>query len=121
VQAFAHNRQFKDSLLAAGANGGSEAASILSQAIRGHLASIYGSASWPIMVHIYLSFDKLAATLARAGVLKHHQDLRPFAQSFSVNQPMFSIIDVGYGKERADYCIKGKSVLEAILNFPNVV
>ncbi|KAF2734178.1 hypothetical protein EJ04DRAFT_249625 [Polyplosphaeria fusca] len=97
---------FKDALLANGANGGSEAASILSQAIRNHLAQIYVNASWPIMAHIYLSLDKLAMILTRAGVLKHPQELRQFAQSFSVNQPLFSIIDVGQGKERADYRIK---------------
>jgi hypothetical protein len=106
-------------LLSAGANGGSEAASILSQAIRNHLAKIYGNASWPIMVHIYLSLDKLAITLARAGVLKHPQELRQFAQSFSVNQPLFSIIDVGQGKERADYRIKGGKATLWFAHFAN--
>jgi hypothetical protein len=59
------------------------------------------------MVHIYLSLDKLAMKLASVGLLRSPSDFRAFAQRFSVNQPLFSIIDVGQGKERADYKIKG--------------
>ena len=59
------------------------------------------------MVHIYVSLDKLGQKLASVGLSKSAADLRGFAQSFSVNQPMFSIIDVGHGKERADHRIKG--------------
>jgi hypothetical protein len=59
------------------------------------------------MVHIYVSLDKLAQKLASVGMLSHPQQLRTFAQGFSVNQPLFSIIDVGHGKERADHKIKG--------------
>ena len=59
------------------------------------------------MVQIYLSLDKLALKLQQVGLLRHPQDLRAFAQCFSVNQSLFSIIDVGHGKERADHKIKG--------------
>ncbi|KAF2002989.1 hypothetical protein P154DRAFT_520350 [Amniculicola lignicola CBS 123094] len=98
---------FQDMLLAAGANGGSEAASKLQQAIKEHIATLYSnSGSWPIMVNIFVSLDKLAAKLAQVGLLKHPTEMRGFAQSFSVNQPLFSIIDVGHGKERADFRIK---------------
>ncbi|KAF2118679.1 hypothetical protein BDV96DRAFT_487270 [Lophiotrema nucula] len=58
------------------------------------------------MVHIYVSLDKLAQKLTQVGLLKGGYEFRAFAQSFSVNQPLFSIIDVGQGKERADYRIK---------------
>lgn len=61
------------------------------------------------MVQIYLSLDKLAFKLQQVGLLRAPQDLRAFAQRFSVNQSLFSIIDVGQGKERADHKIKGKS------------
>ncbi|KAF2464656.1 uncharacterized protein BDR25DRAFT_271700 [Lindgomyces ingoldianus] len=98
---------FQDMLLLAGANGGSEAASKLQNAIREHIVQIYpNSGTWPIMVHVYLSLDKLSQTLARVGLLKYPQEMRAFAQNFSVNQPLFSIIDVGQGKERADFMIK---------------
>lgn len=95
-------------LKAADGDGGSEAASCLYQAIREHIASLYSnSGNWPIMVQVYLSLDKLALKLASVGLLHSPSDLRVFAQRFSVNQPLFSIIDVGQGKERADHKIKG--------------
>jgi hypothetical protein len=104
--------QFQDALLqAAGGDGGSEAASRLYHAIRDHVASLYNSSgNWPIMVQVYLSLDKLAQKLASVGLLRSPQDLRAFAQRFSVNQPLFSIIDVGHGKERADHKIKGTAL-----------
>lgn len=109
--------QFQDTLLhSASGNGGSEAASHLHHAIRDHIASIYPNSTsdqWPIMVHIYLSLDKLAQKLSQVGLLRNPQDMRIFAQRFSVNQPLFSIIDVGHGKERADHKIKGRRYLTA--------
>lgn len=100
---------FQDALLqTAAGDGGSEAASRLYHAIRDHVASLHGnSGNWPIMVQIYLSLDKLAMKLSQVGLLRAPSDLRAFAQRFSVNQPLFSIIDVGQGKERADHKIKG--------------
>ncbi|CAN9132075.1 unnamed protein product [Alternaria alternata] len=58
------------------------------------------------MVQVYLSLDKLSQKLASVGLLRSPQELRAFAQRFSVNQPLFSVIDVGHGKERADHKIK---------------
>ncbi|KAF2865562.1 hypothetical protein BDV95DRAFT_586041 [Massariosphaeria phaeospora] len=98
---------FQDWLLKAAGNGGSEAASQLQHAIRDHITSIYdNSSNWPVMVQIYVSLDKLATKLTQVGLLRHPQDYRAFAQSFSINQSLFSIIDVGQGKERADHKIK---------------
>lgn len=107
---------FQDALLqAAGGDGGSEAASRLYHAIRDHVVSLHSeSANWPIMVQIYLSLDKLAMKLAQVGLLRTPSELRTFAQRFGVNQPLFSIIDVGHGKERADHKIKGGS-LQAVI------
>lgn len=59
------------------------------------------------MVHVYLSLDKLAFKLQQVGLLRHSGEMRTFAQRFSTNQSLFSIIDVGQGKERADHKIKG--------------
>ncbi|KAF1844552.1 uncharacterized protein K460DRAFT_404844 [Cucurbitaria berberidis CBS 394.84] len=99
---------FQDALLqAAVGDGGSEAASRLQYMIRNHVATLYSkSDNWPIMVQIYLSLDKLASKLAQVGLLRSPPELRAFVQRFNVNQPLFSIIDVGQGKERADYKIK---------------
>lgn len=62
------------------------------------------------MVQIYLSLEKLAIKLAQVGLLRTQQDMRIFAQRFSVNQPLFNIVDVGHGKERADHKIKGNAL-----------
>ncbi|KAF1917944.1 hypothetical protein BDU57DRAFT_514446 [Ampelomyces quisqualis] len=99
---------FQNSLLqAASGDGGSEAASRLNHAIRNHVAPFHSnSGNWPIMVHVYLSLEKLASKLASVGLLRSPSELRVFAQRFSVNQPLFSIIDVGQGKERADHKIR---------------
>jgi hypothetical protein len=103
--------QFQDSFLQLAANGGSEAASKLQYAIHDHIASLYpNSGNWSIMVQIYVSLDKLAAKLFQVGLLRTPHELRTFAQNFGVNQPLFSIIDVGQGKERADYKIKGTAL-----------
>lgn len=99
---------FQDALLqAANGDGGSEAASRLYNAIRDHVASLYNnSGHWPIMVQVYLSLEKLAIKLAQVGLIQSPLEFRTFAQRFSINQPLFSIIDVGQGKERADHKIK---------------
>lgn len=104
-----NRNQFQDALLReAAADGGSTAASKLHQAIHNHIASLYSSSgNWPVMVQIYLSLDKLAFKLQQVGLLRHPGEMRTFAQRFNNNQSLFSIIDVGQGKERADHKIKG--------------
>ncbi|KAF2280398.1 uncharacterized protein EI97DRAFT_464363 [Westerdykella ornata] len=95
---------FQDTFLKA--QSGSEAASKLQAAIRDHVSSLYPKSShWRIMVNIYVSLDKMGQKLAQVGLLNNQQEFRLFAQDFNVNQPLFSIIDVGYGKERADFKI----------------
>lgn len=59
------------------------------------------------MVQFYVSLDKLGFKLQQVGLLRYAQELRTFAQRFSINQSLFNIIDVGQGKERADHKIKG--------------
>ena len=68
------------------------------------------------MVHVYLSLDKVAMKLAHVGLLGHWREMRVFAQHFNINQPLFSVIDVGQGKERADHKIKGTRLWLVQLN-----
>jgi hypothetical protein len=78
---------FQDVLLQqAAGDGGSAAASRLHDAIRSHVAGLYNnSGSWPVMVQIYLSLDKLAIKLAQVGLLrKNPAELRAFVQTFNV-------------------------------------
>lgn len=59
------------------------------------------------MVQIYCNFEDLSRKLASVGILNNSGELHEFARAFSLNQPLFSFIDVGRGKERADHKIKG--------------
>lgn len=98
---------FQQALLSNGADGGSEAAHLLLQAIRDHLHTRYDNgASYSIMVHIVANFEGLSRKLASVGILRSPAELNHFARAFSINQPLFSFVDVGPGKERADHKIR---------------
>ncbi|KAF2817008.1 uncharacterized protein BDZ99DRAFT_470076 [Mytilinidion resinicola] len=98
---------FQDMLLSAAREGGSDAAHRLNTAIRSHILSMYENAGqWAIMVQIFANFDGLSHKLASLNIIKHPSELNAFAQSFNLNQPLFSFLDVGRGKERADHKIK---------------
>ncbi|KAF2502887.1 hypothetical protein BU16DRAFT_22082 [Lophium mytilinum] len=98
---------FQDMLLSAGREGGSDAAHRLNAAIRTHILSLYENAGqWAIMVQIFANFEGLSHKLASLNIIKYPTELNAFAQSFSLNQPLFSFVDVGRGKERADHKIK---------------
>lgn len=60
------------------------------------------------MVHVFANFDGLAKKLTQIGFLKAPNQFSAFATAFSLHQPLFNIVDVGSGKERADHKIKGK-------------
>ncbi|KAI9672675.1 MAG: hypothetical protein M1831_000110 [Alyxoria varia] len=98
---------FNDSLLARGSEGGSEAAYMLFDEIRktlqGRVANV---GQCTIMVHIFANFEDLSRKLYHVGLLKSPGELHDFARAFSLNQPLFSFVDVGRGKERADYKLK---------------
>lgn len=96
-------------LLSASRDGGSDAAHRLHQEIRAHILRQYETAGqWSIMVQIYANLEGLGRKLSSVGIIKTPQDLHAFARSFSLNQPLFSFVDVGSGKERADHKIKGE-------------
>ena len=59
------------------------------------------------MVCIYVNLEPLSRKLASLGIIESPANFRAFAQAFTANQPYFSIIDVGRGKERADSKIRG--------------
>lgn len=101
--------QFHDALLKAGREGGSDAAHKLITEIRNHLQERHeGAGHWSVMVQVYSNLDGLARKLYSVGIIKSAMDLHEFSRSFSLNQPLFSFIDVGSGKERADHKIRGK-------------
>lgn len=89
----------------AGAEGGAEAAFQLHDAVKKHLADLYpddNTARWNVLCNIYYNMEGLASKLRAVGVLRHPTELANFARAFGLNQPLFTLIDVGVGKERAD-------------------
>jgi hypothetical protein len=59
------------------------------------------------MVQIYINQDGLAKKLYACGLIKSGLEFGDFVRSFTINQPLFCIADVGAGKERADYKLRG--------------
>jgi hypothetical protein len=46
------------------------------------------------------------------GIFKNPNEMAPFARAFSLNKSLFSMIDVGSGRERADHKVRGKSAFD---------
>lgn len=101
---------FRDDLLSRGAEGGTDAAFELLTQIRKHIKTIYPEAKvedWTIMVQIVISLEGQARTLHAAGIVQDgYRDLTAFAHAFGQAQSLFSFVDVGIGKERADHKIR---------------
>ncbi|KAL8306060.1 hypothetical protein RB601_009118 [Gaeumannomyces tritici] len=101
---------FRDDLLSRGTDGGTDAAFELLTQIREHVKSIYPGVKvedWNIMVQIVISLEGQARTLHAAGIVQDgYRDLNAFAHAFGQAQSLFSFVDVGLGKERADHKIR---------------
>lgn len=101
--------QFQDYLWAQGKDGGADAAHLLNTEIKNHLKATYPDAlvdDWTILVHVILNLQGLATKLHRSGVVTNPNEVLAFGRSFGLAQPMFSFIDAGAGKERADHKIR---------------
>ena len=61
-----------------------------------------------ILVRAFANVSGLGRALVREGRLQDINQLRAFATGFSNRQVFFDFVDVGPGKERADYKIQGK-------------
>ena len=60
------------------------------------------------MVQIFYNMEGLSHKLKSVGIFKNPNEMAPFARAFSLNKSLFSFIDVGSGKERADHKVRGK-------------
>lgn len=98
---------FHDRLLKMAADGGAEAAHQLLQDIKNVLQDKDVNPSCTVKVEIYVSLEDLSRKLALVGILNTAGDMNIFVHAFNLAQPLFSIVDVGRGKERADHKIKG--------------
>lgn len=101
--------QFQDYLYAMGKDGGADAAHLLHTEIRNHLKAIYPESNvsdWSIVVHIVLNLQGLGTKLQACGVIANPNELVSFGRAFGLAQSLFSFIDVGGGKERADHKVR---------------
>lgn len=101
--------QFQDYLWAQGKDGGADAAHLLNAEITKHLKAMYPDApvdDWTIVVHVILNLQGLAAKLQRCGIVTNPNEVLAFGRAFGLAQPLFSFIDAGAGKERADHKIR---------------
>lgn len=100
---------FQDRFLKAGADGGAQAAQELHAKVRQHIAGLYPDSNtqdWSIVVHVILNVDGLSKVLQSCGIIRSVAELHAFGRSFARTQPLFSFIDVGFGKEQADHKVR---------------
>lgn len=82
---------------------------MLNSEIKEHLKACYPDAmvdDWTIMCQVILNFQGLATKLHRCNLISNPNEALAFGRSFGLAQPLFSFIDVGAGKERADHKIR---------------
>lgn len=92
-----------------GRDGGSDAAYQLHADIKQNLKSTYPDAAvddWNIVVQVVLNLQGLATKLQSCGLVMNANEVFAFGRAFGSAQPLFSFIDVGQGKERADHKIR---------------
>lgn len=109
--------KFRDEFFRDGDNGGGFAAQELKKQIKLHLQAKYPDTSidnWNIIVHFYANMDGLAKVLASKRILPSWTDLQKFASGFGRANSLFSFVDVGYGKDKADH--KCREMLKVMLH-----
>ncbi|KZV71325.1 hypothetical protein PENSPDRAFT_650785 [Peniophora sp. CONT] len=108
---------FAPDLLAAGRTGGRQAASLLNKGLVDYIADLDDTLPprCQVWLSIYCNKKGLVDTLVNNNVCSYEQ-FEEFYHGFNQASPMFSIIDVGYGKEAADAKIKEN--LRVFTKFP---
>ncbi|KAI0361652.1 hypothetical protein OH77DRAFT_1508535 [Trametes cingulata] len=111
---------FSADLIKQGQAGGRQAAMLLTKGLTDHLASIDPSeASRPgrgqVWLTIYCNKSGLVETLT-ANAVCTAEEFEAFVLGFNQSSPLFSIVDVGNGKEAADSKIK--ECLRVFTRFP---
>ena len=109
---------FSADLIKQGQFGGRQAAMLLTKGLTDYLASVDPTdASAPsrgqLWLTIYCNKNGLVETLTNNHVCTP-EEFEAFVLGFNQASPLFSIVDVGNGKEAADSKIKG---IRAVLNF----
>lgn len=96
-------------LLHEGTRGGRQIADELVAQVRDHISALVDNVDQcNIIVEAYANTSGLVQGLAARGRVQSLEELRLFWTGFVCHQPMFTYVDVGWGKENADQKIKGK-------------
>ena len=98
---------FPDDLIREGLKGGRKAAQHLESETQSYLKRAYGINQLKIIVRIFINLDGLSNMYQGLGIIKDTYDFRHFMIGFVQTQGLFDLIDVGQGKQRADYKMKG--------------
>ncbi|KAG8866760.1 hypothetical protein FRB97_003753 [Tulasnella sp. 331] len=92
---------FSHDLLQRGQDGGAEAARRLKDGLLKHINENHGIKPRETKAMIFMNVFGLGLTLERNGIC-HSHIFRQFVLGFNQATPLFSIVDVGNGKEAAD-------------------
>ncbi|KAL9077342.1 MAG: hypothetical protein Q9157_003378 [Trypethelium eluteriae] len=88
---------FQDALLKEGRDGGADAAHRLLTEIKQYVqANFENAGAWSVMVQVYTNLEGLGRKLFSLGMISSPTEIHAFSRAFSLNQPLFSIIDVGF-------------------------
>lgn len=112
--------KFRDEFFRNGDLGGGHAAQELKIQIRAHLRQRHPDTNvdnWNIIVYFYANMDGLAKALASRRILSTIPELQRFASGFGRTNSLFSFVDVGYGKDKADH--KCREMLKLMLHVPS--
>lgn len=102
-------QKFQDFLYQLGKDGGADAAHQLHAEIKKNMKTAYPDANvddWSVVVQVILNLQGLASKLVSCGAVASVNDLLEFGRSFGLAQPLFTFIDAGSGKERADHKVR---------------
>ncbi|KAI1343717.1 hypothetical protein F5Y15DRAFT_175650 [Xylariaceae sp. FL0016] len=94
---------FKEEFIRQGVEGGRKAANRLRQAIAEHC---YQMNDTEIVTKVFANLSGLNKAMKRDGAVDGEVDLRDFMLGFNQAAASFDFIDIGYGKELADFKIK---------------
>lgn len=97
-------------MVSKGHEGGEEAAQRLLAGIKSHVKATYPDSNvddWSVIVQVALNQAGLSKVLFERGIVKNpNVELPAFARAFGCSQALFSFVDVGSGKERADHKVR---------------
>lgn len=99
--------QFKQEYINRGIEGGKQAAYALRTAILKECHALAGDIE--VIARVVANLNGLTKAMRNDGSLDHESRLKEFTIGLSQGMASFDFIDIGYGKERADTKIKGKS------------